>query len=498
MQDILLSLENISKYFSGVPALQNINFELRSGEVHILMGENGAGKSTLMKIINGIYKADSGQMCFLGKKNFIHSPLEAQQLGISMIHQELNNVPDMTIAENLFLGREPVRFGLLDKKKMITDAQKLLEPIHLEIDVKRKMNSLSVAQMQMVEIAKAISYNAKVIIMDEPTSAISEQEVQTLFKVIKKLSEQGVGIIYISHKMDEVFAIGDRITVLRDGITCGTFNVKDTSRDQLITTMVGRELSAIYPPRSKRTIGKELLRTEELCNNMVTDISFSLRAGEILGIGGLMGAGRSELIESLFGLRKITKGKLYIHNKLVDFNAPSKAIKTKMALVTEDRKRTGFNPTTSIKRDMSIVTLKKFCKMNVIRTFLENKAVDQGIQSLNIKTYGRNQKVINLSGGNQQKVILARWLMAQPDIILLDEPTRGIDVGAKYEIYAIIQRLASEGKAVLIVSSELPEIIGICDRVLMMCEGRITGELQGKEMTQESMMHLATKRRVSQ
>ena len=495
MAETLLALQGICKRFSGVVALENVSFDVRAGEVHVLMGENGAGKSTLMKIINGIYKADQGKMLLHGVETSVSSPRDAQEKGIAMIHQELNNIPDMTVGENLFLGREPGKCGLVNRKQMYQKTEALLEPIQLKVDPKCKMRALSVAQMQMVEIAKAISYDSKVIIMDEPTSAISDQEVETLFGIIRMLRNRGVGIIYISHKMDEVFRIADRITVLRDGQAVGTYNTDQLDRDQLITLMVGRELTDIYPPKAGKMGGKTLLKVSGLSNDVVHNIHFELHAGEVLGIGGLMGAGRSELLETLFGVRNWSAGSMEIESKPVDVRNPGKAIANSIAFVTEDRARTGLNLKTSIKRDMSIVMLSKFCSRGVIRNKRENAAVDQEIRHLNIKTPSRNQLVAKLSGGNQQKVILARWLMSNPRIILLDEPTRGIDVGAKYEIYTIIQQMAAEGKGVLVVSSELPELIGICNRVLMMCNGEITGELTGDELTQEAMMKLATQER---
>ena len=496
MCETLLALQDICKQFSGINALQHVHFDVRAGEVHVLMGENGAGKSTLMKIISGIYRADSGAMEYLGKPTTVLSPGAAQAMGIAMIHQELNNVPDMTIAENLFLGREPTRHLFLDRRKMNADASELLQKIRMNFDPNRKMNTLSIAQMQMVEIVKAISLHARILIMDEPTSAISNQEVETLFEIIRMLRNQQVGIIYISHKMEETFRIADRITVLRDGQSVGTYPKEELNRDRLIMLMVGRELTHVYPPRTQRQPGKALLTVNGLCNDAVHNVHFTLHSGEVLGIGGLMGAGRSELLESLFGVRSCCKGNIEINGQITRIRSPRDAIAHSMAFVTEDRKRTGLNLKTTIKRDMSIVTLAKFCRMrSFVRDHMENQAVDQGIRDLNIKTPSRNQMVVNLSGGNQQKVILARWLMACPEIILLDEPTRGIDVGAKYEIYKIIQNLAAQGKGVLMVSSELPELIGVCDRVLMVCHGEVTGELLQGDMTQEAMMQLATKER---
>ena len=446
-----------------------------------------------MKIIDGIYKPDAGEMLLKGKAVRIHNPREAQESGIAMIHQELNNVPEMTIAENLFLGREPGARGFIDRRRMNEEARRALEPIGLSISPNTKMKALSVAKMQMVEIAKAISYNADVIIMDEPTSAITETEVDALFRIVRILREKGAGIVYISHKMNEVFRIADRITVLRDGKTMATDSASAFTKDRLISLMVGRELTNMFPPEIPHRIGGVVLRVENVRCEGIKSASFSLHAGEILGLGGLMGAGRSELLEAIFGMRPLDGGSIELNGRPVRFGHPSDAIRSKIAFVTEDRKRSGLNPKASVKRDMSIVTLPDYCRLGgFLSRRLENEAVDRGIRMLNVKTPSRSQMIGNLSGGNQQKVILARWLLATPDVILLDEPTRGIDVGAKYEIYQITRRLAAEGKAVLMVSSEMPELIGVCDRVIVLCEGRQTGELHKAEMSQEAMMTLAT------
>lgn len=473
--------------------MDDVSFDVMAGEVHVLMGENGAGKSTLMKIIDGIYRPDAGELFLYGKKKTIHSPKEAQSEGISMIHQELNNVLEMTIAENIFLGREPGKCGLLDKKRMLKEARTVLELIQQDIDPSVKIKDLSVAQMQMVEIAKAISVNARIIIMDEPTSAISDKEVDKLFEIIHMLRAKDVGIIYISHKMNEVFRIADRITVLRDGRSVATYPASELDKAKLVTLMVGRELVNVYPPGVEHPIGEVVMKVSNLCcGDKLKDISFSLRAGEILGIGGLVGAGRSELLETLFGIRRSTGGSVEILGDSTPVTTPNNAIARKLAFVTEDRKRSGLNLKASVKCDISIATLRNYCYMGrLIQNSAENAAVDKGIRLFNLRTPSRNQLVINLSGGNQQKVILARWLLADPRIIMMDEPTRGIDVGAKYEIYTFIKQLAQQGKAVLMVSSEMPEIIGVCDRVLMLHEGRVTGELPKDQMNQETMMAMA-------
>lgn len=494
MNKSLLQLDHVTKRFPGVLALDDVQFELRSGEVHVIMGENGAGKSTLMKIADGIYRPDEGEMRINGEQVTISSPTQAIQHGIAMIHQELNAVLDMTVAENIYLGKEPGNGLFVDRRKMCQAAREALAQLRVEINPNAKMRDLSVAKRQMVEIAKAVSRNAQIIIMDEPTSAISDKEVDALFAVVRMFRERGAGIIYISHKMDEIFRIADRITVMRDGKTIGTYQADELNNDKLISLMVGRELTNIYPPKPERVLGETALEVLDLTNEpCFRHVSLSVRRGEILGIAGLMGAGRSELVETLFGMRKAQSGTVKINGTQRRIRSPKDAIAAGMALVTEDRKQTGLNLKTTIKKDMSIVSLSQFCTAGqFIRDKQENAAVDDGIRRLEIKTPGRNQMVTNLSGGNQQKVIIARWLMSDPDIIIMDEPTRGIDVGAKYEIYAIMMELAAQGKAILMVSSEMPEIIGVCDRVVVMHEGRLTGELSEAEMNQEAIMALAS------
>lgn len=493
MSEYILQLKGISKSFAGVKALKNVDFNLRPGEVHVLVGENGAGKSTLMKIIDGVYQPDGGNIMLKGKPAAISSPKEAINNGISMIHQELNAVVNMTISENIFLGRELKKRGFLDKRTMFKESQKALEKIGIQLDPNERMGQLTVSQMQMVEIAKAVSYEAKIVIMDEPTSAISDKEVQSLFKIIAWLKAEGVGIVYISHKMDEIFQLADTITVLRDGQTIVTEPASAFNQDSLIAQMVGRELNHIYPPPSERAAGEVVLEAEQLSNGAnFHNVSFQLRRGEILGIAGLMGAGRSELLETIFGMRRATGGQLVVNGKRMLFHNPRQAISKGVALLTEDRRRTGLNLKASIKHDMSIVTLKKYCRWGqFISAKRENAAVEKGIVDLGVKCHSSNQMIVNLSGGNQQKVIISRWLMQNPQILMLDEPTRGIDVGAKYEIYSIIQQFAAQGRAVLVVSSELPEIIGLCDRVLVMKEGRLMGELNKEQMDQERIMALA-------
>jgi len=495
VKEILLELKHITKRFPGVLALDDVNLKVAAGKVHVVMGENGAGKSTLMKIIDGIYHPNQGELLLYGKPMKINSPIEAMKNQIAMIHQELNTILDMTVAENIFLGREFGSGILYDAKRMNEEACKALAELNLRINPKVKMRELSVAKRQMVEIAKAVSMNARIIIMDEPTSAISDKEVDALFEIINEFKKRGVGIIYISHKMDEIFRIAEDITVMRDGKSIGTYSAEELDQNTLIAKMVGRNIENIYPKPLPHALGAEILRIDRLSSKgAFRDVNLSLKAGEILGISGLMGAGRSELAESIFGMRKIDSGEISINGQKVNISSPKDAIKAGLAFITEDRSQTGLNLKTTVKKDMSILTLKQFCKWGqVIIKALENNLVDEGIKRLRIKVSSRNQSIKTLSGGNQQKVIIARWLLAEPEILIMDEPTRGIDVGAKYEIYNIMMELAARGKAIVVISSELPEIIGVCSRVMVMHEGIVTGELKKTEMTQESIMKLATK-----
>lgn len=491
-ESILLS--NIVKSFPGVKALDGVSLEIRQGEVHALMGENGAGKSTLMKILAGLYKADGGEIYQDGRKIEIHSIRDSIRYGISMIHQELMPIRDMMVCENIFLGREPlvakgVRF--VDRKRLVQMTKEVFEEVGIDsISPKSYMRELSVAETQLVEIAKAISHNSKYIIMDEPTSAITDKEVAKLFDLIGRLREKGVGIVYISHKMDEIFKIADRITVLRDGKHIATKAAREMDENSLITMMVGRELNLFE--KAKSQIGEVVLSVRHLSSSgLFEDINFDLRKGEILGLAGLMGAGRTEMVESIFGLRKLERGEIYLHGKKVRIKNTRDAIKNKIALIPEDRKQIGLNLIASVKDNITIASIDQFTKCGFVNRKKENQIVDEQMKILNIKTPSRNQLVNNLSGGNQQKVVISKWLVSNADIIILDEPTRGIDVGAKSEIHYLISKLAQSGKAVIVISSEMPEVIGMSDRVLVMCEGRITGELTGEETTQERIMSLA-------
>jgi len=491
--NVILQMENISKSFPGVKALSDVNLIVRKGTIHALMGENGAGKSTLMKILDGIYAPDSGQIIFQGQPVMIHTTHVALKLGISMIHQELSPIPYMTVAENIFLGREPLgRYGLIDKRKLKTDTKALLDRLEIDINPTSIMKSLSVANTQMVEIAKAISYDSSLIIMDEPTSAITEREVAHLFRMIRSLKAKGVTIIYITHKMDEVFQIADDITVLRDGKHVATVPASQTNKGHLITMMVGRELTEMFP-KEYAPIGEIVLSVRNLTRQgIVEDVSFDLRRGEILGIAGLMGAGRTEVIEGIFGIHKIEAGEIMIKGKRTQINSPADAIKNGLALLTEDRKLTGIMGVLPVRDNMTIASLPNYEKRGFLDRRLIEATYSQEKSRLDIKSPSMHQLIKLLSGGNQQKVLVSRWLLTSPDILILDEPTRGIDVGAKAEIHRLMSKLAQDGKAIIMISSELPEILGMSDRILVMHEGRVGGIFERKDATQESIMQAAT------
>ena len=495
--EYVLELKNIYKSFPGVKVLEDVTLQVRPGEVHALMGENGAGKSTLMKILMGIYKADQGSIFLEGKETAMHGPKDAMSKGISMIHQELNTVLDMEVAENVFVGRELLKKGfeklkIVDIARMREETGKYFREMNIDIDPRAKMRTLSVAEMQLVEIVKAISLNSRIIVMDEPTSAITEKEATVLFAQIERLKKQGVAIIYISHKMDEIFRISDTITVLRDGQWIGTKPAKELDNDMLIKMMVGRELTDIYP-KDPVKIGDVILEVKNLSRGKkVQDASFSLRKGEVLGIAGLVGAGRSELVETIFGLYPKTGGQIFLHGKEVHIKSAADAIKNKMALITEDRKQTGLNLIVSVKENIASVSIGKLSTHGIVNDKKINEVSEKYIRELKIKTPDGNAIVGHLSGGNQPKVVLAKWLLDEPDIIIFDEPTRGIDIGAKRDIYLLINNLAKEGKAVIVISSEMAEVMGICDRILVMAEGRINGEVRREEFSQEVIMGYAS------
>ncbi|MFM7172403.1 MAG: sugar ABC transporter ATP-binding protein [Caldilinea sp.] len=492
-EETVLAMEHVSKAFPGVQALSDVQLAVRRGTVHALMGENGAGKSTLMKVLIGMYLPDQGEITFLGRRVKIESTQQALRMGISMIHQELSPEPYMTVAENIFLGREPLgRWGLIDKKKMVADTRALLERLEIDIDPNTVMRTLSVANTQMVEIAKAISYDSRLIVMDEPTSAITDREVAHLFRMIRALKAKGVAIIYITHKMDEVFQIADDITVFRDGQHIATVRATDTDRNSLIAMMVGRELTNLFP-KEEATIGEVVLSVRNLTRSgLVHGVSFDLHRGEILGLAGLMGAGRTEVIEGIFGIQPIDAGEIYVRGERARIQAPADAIQHGMALLTEDRKLTGIMGVLSVRDNMMIASLGSYTRGGFLNRRVIDETCGREKSRLELKTPHMDQLIKLLSGGNQQKVLVSRWLLTVPDILILDEPTRGIDVGAKSEIHRLMSKLAQEGKAILMVSSELPEILGMSDRVLVMHEGRVGGEFVRKDATQETIMRAAT------
>ena len=491
--EFLLRMQGISKSFPGVQALDGVDLEVRPGTVHALMGENGAGKSTLMKVLIGMYTPDSGSITFDGSLVTIPDTKTGLGLGVSMIHQELSPVPEMTVAENIWLGREPLGVArLIDYKKMNADTLALFQRWEIDINPRAKMRNLSIAQTQMVEIAKAISFNSKVIIMDEPTSAITEREVDHLHRMIRELKATGTAIIYITHKMDEVFKIVDYVTVFRDGKLVGTYPASELNRDKLITLMVGRELTNMFP-KLDAEIGEVILSVRNLNRGkVVQDVSFDLRAGEILGFAGLMGAGRTEVLETLFGVARADSGEIIVNGKQVTINEPKDAIDAHMGLLTEDRKLTGIMGVLSVRDNMIMAALPRYSPNGILQSKRIETDCEEQRQALATKTPSLDQHIQNLSGGNQQKVLISRWLLTLPDILMIDEPTRGIDVGAKSEIHRLMSTLAQQGKAIIMVSSEMPEVLGMSDRVIVMHEGRISGIVDRADATQEKIMELAT------
>lgn len=488
-------MKNIVKLFPGVQALKGVDLQVRYGEIHALMGENGAGKSTLMKCIAGIYRPSSGDIIFDGAVQGPYNPSEALKKGISMIHQELTPVLYRPIMENLWLGREPLnRFGLVNHKKMYELTKEVLKDIELEEDPLTLMANLTVAKIQMVEIAKAVSYNSKLIIMDEPTSALAEKEIKQLFSIMRKLKSQGKSIIFISHKLDEIYEITDQVTVYRDGIYIGSEKTAELKIDKLINMMVGRDVKEMFP-KIPCPIGDIKLEVKNLSNRkFFKNVSFTVRRGEILGIAGLVGAGRSEVIETIFGMRSHTSGEIAIDGKQVEIKGPADAIQNGMAWLTEDRRRSGLFPMLTVQLNIAIATIPRFLnQFGLIRESQLNRVCEDYVKKIQVKTPNLAQHVENLSGGNQQKVLVARWLMTNPEILFLDEPTRGIDIGTKSEIHRLISTLAGEGKSVIMVSSELPEIMGMSDRIMIMHQGRVTGIIENtRDLTQEELMAYAT------
>jgi len=490
--DIILEMKNIDKRFGGVHALDDVNLTLKRGEVHALVGENGAGKSTLMKILIGLYKPDSGEMFFDGSKVDFKSVKDAQDIGISMIFQEFNQVKVMSVMENIYLGREPrTKNGSVDFKKMYSDSKDLLLKLGVDLDPKTRIWDLTVAKHQLVEIVKAISLNAQIIIMDEPTSALSQNEIEYLLSMVRVLRDQGKAIVYISHKMDEIYSICDAVTVLRDGKFIYTGNVSDVSEKDLIRMMVDRDVSELFP-KQESEIGEVLLEVKNFTvAGKFKDVSFELRKGEILGVAGLMGAGRTELMEAIVGARRPDKGEIYLHGRKIVNRIPGDAIRRGIAMVPEDRKRNGVFLKLNIKDNILMSSFQKCLSGPSINKKLENKYFEEYKQKLEIKCSGTAQICQNLSGGNQQKVAVSRMLNCDPEIIILDEPTRGIDVKTKSEIHRLMSALACSGRAVLMVSSELPEILGMSDRVLVLHEGIMTGVLSREEATADKIMELA-------
>jgi inositol transport system ATP-binding protein len=493
-EQYLLEMKNISKFYVGVAALKDVSLKIRPGTVHALVGENGAGKSTLMKILAGETQPNSGTILFNGEEITFVNRKAAIECGISIIHQEMINVLDMTVAENLFLGREfRTKNNLfVDIKKMNAEAKKLLDTINLDISPTRKMSSLTVAQMQMCEIAKAVSYNSRIFIMDEPTSAITEAETKILFKLINKLKSEEHSVIYISHKLEEIYEISDEISILRDGVKVAEYDYSDVPRNILVKNMVDRDILDVYPKRQNK-IQETVLQVKGLSQGeKFKDISFEVHRGEIFGIAGLMGSGRTEIVEAIFGLTKPDKGDIYVFGEKKAINSPRSAIKNGIGLITDDRKLKGLVMHMDIKDNIVMTKLRSFTSGRFINWKKVKRESKKYVEILKIKTPSLEQRVEALSGGNQQKVVLSKWLITNPEILIFDEPTRGIDIAAKTDFYSHISQLAEEGKAVVFISSEMQEVVGMCDRVLVLHEGKMTGELAGLDITQEKIMHLAT------
>ena len=495
MGEVILTMKDIDKSFPGVHALDHVNFEVKRGEVHALMGENGAGKSTLMKVLTGIYTKDSGTITFEGKETEFHNTREAQDAGVVIVHQELNMLGHLTVAQNIFIGREFKKGIKIDDKKMNEEAKKLFDRLHIDIDPSDTMSDLTVGKQQMCEIAKAISHEAKVIIFDEPSAALTESEIEELFKIIRDLREQDLGIVYISHRMDEIKVITDRVTVMRDGTYVGTLITKDSTKDDIINMMVGR---VIYEdPKTESMVAPDapvVLKVDHLnAGKMVQDVSFELRKGEILGFSGLMGAGRTETARAIFGADPKESGDIYINGEKVTINSPQDAVRCGIGYLSEDRKRYGIVVQKTVAENSTMACLENFMSGIFINKKKEKKVAQDYVESLATKTPSVDQLVVNLSGGNQQKVVIAKWLINDCDILIFDEPTRGIDVGAKNEIYKLMNKLASEGKSIIMISSEMTEILRMSDRIVVMCEGRKTGEVRIEEATQEVIMNMATR-----
>lgn len=500
MNEYRLEMNGVCKSFPGVKALDHAQLKLRPGKVHALMGENGAGKSTLMKCMFGIYSMDEGEILYGGRKVTIKDPLEALQMGIAMVHQELQPIPARTIGENIFLGRYPIKkllgfIPVIDHDKMYADTAELLKKVRMDFNPRQLLGELSVSQMQSVEIAKAVSADCQVLILDEPTSSLTSNEVEALFRIVNDLKEEGVSIVYISHKMDEILRIADEVTIMRDGQYIGTWDCEGLTTDFIIAKMVGRELTNLYPQRNNQP-GEVVFEVQDFTSinpKSFRHVSFQVRRGEILGVAGLVGAQRTELMEGLFGIRSHSSGTIRYLGVELPIRRPKDAIDHGIAMLTEDRRATGIMGVLSVADNISVASLRQYLDYGIV---LNSKKVESLVQDnvrkMNIKTPSSKTQIKSLSGGNQQKVLVGRWLANNPDVLILDEPTRGIDVGAKYEIYCIIEELARSGKSIIMISSEMAELIGMSDRIMVMCDGRVTGFLDGSQATQENIMELAT------
>ena len=493
MNEVIVSMENICKSFPGVKALDHVNFELRSGEVMALLGENGAGKSTLMKVLSGVYTRDDGKMQIFGQEYGNLTPKQAQQVGVAIIHQELNMCRHLSVAENMFLGRELGGRFALNNTQMEKEAKAILDDLKIDIDPKQTVGDLPVSKQQMVEIAKALSINARILIMDEPTSALTAKEIEDLFRIIKKLKAEGRGIVYISHRLEELQHIVDRVTIMRDGQYITAMNFKDATMDEIIAHMVGREIKEKFP-KVVCEKGEKIFEVKNLnAGKMVRNINFAVYAGEIVGIAGLMGAGRTETTRAIFGADPKESGEIYVDGKEVKINCPMDAIRNGVVLAPEDRKKDGLCTKLSIRHNLALPNLDIVCnKLGVVNSQKEYQLCDKAVQDLRIKTPNVEVDSGNLSGGNQQKVVVGKWLARDSRVVIFDEPTRGIDVGAKVEIYNLMNELKQQGIAVLFVSSEMPEVMGIADRIIVMCDGRITGEVMASDTTQNEILTLAT------
>ncbi|GKH46352.1 MULTISPECIES: sugar ABC transporter ATP-binding protein [Anaerotruncus] len=496
MGEYVLEMNKITKVFPGVTALDGVTLKVRPGTVHALMGENGAGKSTLMKCLFGIYHEDGGEIILDGKKEVINTSKQALDLGVSMIHQELHPIRFRPVMENIWLGRFPMRGIAVDRKKMIQMTKDLFKKVDLDIDPEIRAGELSASTLQLVEIARAVSYNSKIIIMDEPTSSLTDNETEHLFKIINQLRDEGRSIIYISHKMEEILRIADEVTIMRDGQYVGTWPAAELTTDLIISRMVGRDMTNRFPPKDYEPFPREtVLRVKDLCSPLpksFQDVSFHLHRGEILGIGGLVGAQRTELVEAIFGLREIASGIIEKNGKAFHVKNVRDAKAAKIALLTEERRATGVFGSLSVLDNTVIASQQKYARHGVLQEKKRYQAASEADKQLNVKTPTLETAMQNLSGGNQQKVLIARWLLTDPDILILDEPTRGIDVGAKYEIYTIMLDLVKAGKSIIMISSEMPELLGMADRVMVMCEGRVTGFLEKDQFDQVEVMRLAT------